>query len=85
MIFVGAVGMYASGNKKMKRSEGIKLLQEILLEAQGHLAEEINVAWLLDKIEYDLGMQAPKRIWPLHEILTPTLPMMSNTWEPENE
>lgn len=69
----------------MKRSEAEKLLQEILLEAQGHLAEEINVAWLLDKIEQDLGMQPPKRVWPLHEILTPALPMISNTWEPEDE
>ena len=43
----------------MKRSEAIKKLSWILSEASGHVAEEINPEWLLNRIELDLEMLPP--------------------------
>lgn len=44
----------------MKRSEAIELLRDILDEASGHLAEEVNPEWLLNRIEEKLGMLPPE-------------------------
>ena len=43
----------------MKRSEAAELLRDILYEASGHLAEEVNPEWLLNRIEEKLGMLPP--------------------------
>lgn len=43
----------------MKRSEAIAILSDILYEASGHVAEEINPEWLLDNIEKRLNMLPP--------------------------
>ena len=48
----------------MKRSEALKQLEEILQEANGHLAEEINAEWLLGRIE-QMGMQPPSHMKPI--------------------
>ncbi len=43
----------------MRRSEAINIMSDILHEASGHLAEEINPRWLLSRIEESLGMLPP--------------------------
>jgi hypothetical protein len=44
----------------MKGSEAVELLRDILDEASGHIAEEINPEWLLKRIEEKLGMLPPE-------------------------
>ena len=44
----------------MKRSEAVELLRDILNEASGHLAEEVNPEWLITRIEERLGMLPPE-------------------------
>lgn len=63
----------------MKRSEAIAILKDILYEASGHVAEEINPEWLLHNIEKRLEMLPPERVVDYSPFMT------ANAWEPENE
>jgi len=72
----------------MKRSEAIKLMVAFEEGAFKRFGYNLSRAEVMDGILLQLekaGMLPPKRVWPLHEVLNPLLPMESNTWEPENE